>query len=80
MLLATRRAAALVGRRASTPRRRPVAAAASAERIESATNALIKRFKRCQRKKHRDAEGLVLVEGARLVADALSHLDAEALL
>ena len=36
--------------------------------IESTTNALVKRFKRCPRKKPRDAEGVVLVEGRAFVS------------
>ena len=43
--------------------------------IESTTNALVKRFKRCHRKKHRDAEGVVLVEGRAFVAEVLARGD-----
>jgi hypothetical protein len=43
--------------------------------IESTTNALVKRFKRCHRKKHRDAENVVLVEGRAFVAEALARGD-----
>ena len=41
-------------------RRRHVALRAE-DYIESTANALVKRFKRCHRKKHRDAEGLSLI-------------------
>ena len=43
--------------------------------IESTTNALVKRFKRCHRKKHRDAENVVLVEGRAFVAEVLARGD-----
>ena len=43
--------------------------------IESTTNALVKRFKKCHRKKHRDAEGVVLVEGRAFVAEVLARGD-----
>ena len=43
--------------------------------IESTANALVKRFKRCHRKKHRDAENVVLVEGRAFVAEVLARGD-----
>ena len=55
-------------------RRRHVALRAE-DYIESTANALVKRFKRCHRKKHRDAEGVVLVEGRAFVAEVLARGD-----
>ena len=55
-------------------RRRHVALRAE-DYIESTTNALVKRFKRCHRKKHRDAENVVLVEGRAFVAEVLARGD-----
>ena len=55
-------------------RRRHVALRAE-DYIESTANALVKRFKRCHRKKHRDAEGVVLVEGRAFVAEVLERGD-----
>ena len=45
--------------------------------IESTTNALVKRFKRCHRKKYRDGENVALVEGRALVAAAGAGDDVE---
>lgn len=56
--------------------RRRASALRAEDYIESAQNALVKKFKRCHRKKHRDAEGLVLVEGRAFVAEALERGDA----
>ena len=55
-------------------RRRHVALRAE-DYIESTANALVKRFKRCHRKKHRDAENVVLVEGRAFVAEVLARGD-----